>query len=301
VKRLTLVFATLALLGCGSGGGGGGGTTPAAARVATPTSSHVVVIVMENKEYGNVIGQSSAPYANSLARRYALLTHSYGVTHPSLPNYFALTAGTTFGVHTDCTSCQQSGTNLVDQLEAAGVSWKAYMGAMPSACFKGATSGRYAKKHNPFMYYPSVAGNPKRCAKVVPGARILPDAKAGRLPAFSFLSPDLCDDTHDCGVSSGDRFLADTVPTILSALGPHGFLILTYDEGSSNNHGGGQIATTIAGPPVKRGAKPGATYTHYSVLRTIEDAFRLKHLRHAGDAATKSISAAFKSGVPHLR
>ncbi len=218
---------------------------------------------MENKELGDVIGQSSAPYANALARRYTLLTNSYGVTHPSLPNYFALTAGTTFGVHTDCTSCQQSGANIADQLDSAGVSWKAYMGGMPRACFKGAFSGRYAKKHDPFMYYASVAGDPKRCARVVPGSRLLPDARAGRLPAFSFLSPDLCDDTHDCDVAAGDRFLADTVPTLLAALGPRGFLILTYDEGSSNAHGGGRIATTIAGPPreARREARRDPTRT----------------------------------------
>jgi hypothetical protein len=299
VKRLTLALATLALLGCGSSGGGSAAKPPPA--LASTSGSHVVVIVMENKEYGDVIGQSSAPYANSLASRYALLTHSYGITHPSLPNYFALTAGTTFGVHTDCTSCQQSGTNIVDQLESAGVSWKAYMGGLPRACFKGASSGRYAKKHDPFMYYPSVADDPKRCAKIVPGSQIMADARAGRLPAFSFLSPDLCDDTHDCDVGAGDRFLAGTVPTILNALGPRGFLVITYDEGSSNTHGGGRIPTTVAGPQVKRGAKPAATYNHYSVLRTVEDTFRLKHLRHAGDAGVKAFGAAFRNGLPQLR
>lgn len=296
MKRIALLAAALTLLGCGSSGG----DKPAAASAAT-SGSHVVIIVMENKEYGEVIGQSSAPYANSLARHYALLTHSYGVTHPSLPNYFALTAGTTFGVHTDCTTCQQTGGNIVDQLEAAGISWKAYMGGMPRACFKGATSGRYAKKHNPFMYYPSVADNPKRCAKVVPGSQIVSDARAGRLPRYSFLSPDLCDDSHSCPVGDGDRFLASTVPPILSALGPRGFLVLTYDEGSSNSHGGGRIPTVVAGPPVKRGAKPTTTYTHYSVLRTIEDALRLKHLRHAGDAGVKPLGAVFTHGVPRLR
>jgi phospholipase C len=256
---------------------------------------------MENKEHGSVIGSPSAPYTNALARRYASLTHMYGVTHPSLPNYFALTAGTTFGVTSDCTDCQQSGRNIADQLEAAKLSWRAYLGGMPSACFKGASSGRYAKKHNPFMYYPSVADNASTCKKVVPETQLARDLKAGHLPTFSFLAPDLCDDTHDCGVDSGDKYLARTVPPVLKALGPKGFLVLTYDEGSSNARGGGRIPTVIAGPGVKRGAKPSATYNHYATLRLIEDALRLPRLGHARDASVKSLGPAFKSGLPRLR
>ena len=291
---LTLV-AVFVLLGCGS--------TDAAkpAAVATDGKSHIFVIVMENKEQGDVIASPSAPYTNALARRYASLTHMYGVTHPSLPNYFALTAGTTFGVTSDCTDCQQTGRNIADQLEAAGVSWKAYLGGMPRACFKGAISGRYAKKHNPFMYYPSVADKPSRCKEVVPEAQLARDLKAGSLPTFSFLAPDLCDDTHDCGVDAGDKYLARVVPPVLKALGPKGFLVLTYDEGSSGAHGGGRIPTVIAGPGVKRGAKPPATYDHYSTLRLIEDALRLPRLGHARDASVKSPGAAFKSGAPRLR
>jgi hypothetical protein len=296
VKRAALLLAALFLLGCQS--------TDAAKpqlTVAADGKSHLFVIVMENKEYDAVIGSGDAPYFNSLARRYTSPTHFYGVRHPSLPNYLALTAGTTFGVTDDCTDCQQSGRNIVDQLEAAHVSWKAYMGGMPRACFKGASDGQYAKKHDPFMYYPSVANSGSRCAKVVPEKQLSRDLAAGRLPTYSFLSPGLCDDTHDCGVDQGDKYLGRIVPPILKALGPHGFLVLTYDEGTSTDHTGGRIATVIAGKGVKRGAKPAATYNHYSTLRTIEDALRLPHLRHAGDAGVKSLGAAFKAGVPRLR
>jgi pimeloyl-ACP methyl ester carboxylesterase len=263
----------------------------------------VVVIVMENKEFGQVIGSRSAPYTNALARRYALATRYYAVRHPSLPNYLALTSGSTLGVHSDCTNCQQSASSVADQLDAAGLSWKAYMGGMPSACFKGATSGRYAKKHDPFMYYRGVANDPARCAKVVPGGRLATDAKAGRLPAFSFVSPDLCDDSHDCPIGTGDRYLARTVPALLNALGPHGFLVLTYDEGSSNAgcctvaHGG-RIATVIAGPNVKPGAHMTTPVSHYSTLRTIEEALGLAPLRNAARAAP--LDAAFTS-PPRLR
>jgi hypothetical protein len=298
MKRLTPLLIALALLGCQSSSNA---ANPASAPAAASKSSHVFVIVMENKEYGDVIGSSSAPYVNALARRYAAPTRFYGVSHPSLPNYLALTAGTTFGVQSDCTDCQQSGASIVDQLESAGRSWKAYMGGMPQACFKGASSGGYAKKHDPFMYYRRVADNPARCAKVVPEARLAADLRAGRLPSYGFLAPSLCDDTHDCSVASGDSYLARIVPPILKGLGPHGFLVLTWDEGSSGTGGGGHIATVIAGPGVKRGARPASTYNHYSTLRTIEDALGLKHLGHAADAGVKSFGAAFRGGVPPIR
>lgn len=301
MKLMALVFA-LALLGCGSSG------AESPVSVAASKGSHVFVIVMENKEQSDVIGSPSSPYVTSLAHRFASAEHFYGVTHPSLPNYFALTAGTTFGVHSDCTGCQQSGRSIADQFEAAGVSWRAYMGGMPRACFTGAFSGQYAKKHNPFMYYRSVVGNPKRCAsRVVPEGRLAGDLRSGRLARFSFLAPGLCDDTHDCPVSTGDRYLARMVPPILKALGPHGFLVLTWDEGSSGSGccgglaQGGRIPTVIAGPGVRRGASLATPLTHYSTLRTIEDALALPRLRLAGDRRTKSLSSAFKSGLPRIR
>jgi hypothetical protein len=289
VRRFALIAAALVLIGCRS-------TEPA--QPAAASSSHVVVIVMENKEYGQVIGSPSSPYVNSLARRYASPTRFFGVAKPSLPNYFALTAGTTFGVRSNCTVCQQDGETIVDQLEAAGLSWRAYMGGMPRACFRGATSGPYAKKHNPFMYYRSVVASKARCGKVVPERRLSADLRAGRLPTYSFLTPDLCADTHDCPIATGDRYLSRVVPPLLRALGPRGFLVLTYDEGASNRRGGGHIPTVIAGPGVKRGARPAAVFDHYSTLRTIEDALGLEPLRRA--AAARPLDAAFRR-APRLR
>jgi phosphatidylinositol-3-phosphatase len=244
---------------------------------------------------------------NSLARRYASATGFFGVRHPSLPNYLALTAGTTFGVDSDCTDCQQDGESLVDQLEAARVSWKAYMGGMPSACFKGAASGEYAKKHDPFMYYRRVADDPARCAKVVPERMLAADVRAGRLPTFAFLSPGLCDDTHDCAVRQGDQYLSRVVPALLRELGPRGYLVLTWDEGGSDRGccggfaSGGQIPTVIAGAGVKRGASLAGPYTHYSTLRLIEDSFGLPRLRDAARPDVKSLRDAFTAGVPRLR
>jgi len=306
VRRVALLACALFACGCGSGGGGSGLTLAAPGPDASH-ASHVFVIVMENKEQGDVIGSSKAPFVSSLARRYASATGFFGVRHPSLPNYLALTAGTTFGVDSDCTDCQQDGESIVDQLEANGVSWKAYMGGMPSACFKGASSGQYAKKHNPFMYYRRVADDPARCAKVVPESALASDLRAGRLPAFAWLSPGLCDDTHDCGVDQGDQYLSRTVPAILAALGPRGYLVLTWDEGTSDRGccgglaAGGQIPTVIAGRGVRPGASLPGPFTHYSTLRLIEDSFGLPRLRDAARPEVKPLDAAFKAGPPRLR
>jgi phosphatidylinositol-3-phosphatase len=310
VRCVALLLCALFACGCGSGGdGGGGGLTLSAPPTARDQAgpSRVFVIVMENKEYGDVIGSSSSPFVNSLARRYASATGFFGVRHPSLPNYLALTAGTTFGVDSNCTDCQQDGESIVDQLEAAGVSWKAYMGGMPSACFRGAFSGQYAKKHDPFMYYRRVADDRARCAKVVPESVLAADVRAGRLPTFGFLTPGLCDDTHDCPLEQGDRYLARTVPAILAELGPRGYLVLTWDEGDSDRGccgglaAGGQIATVIAGAGVKRGASLPGPYTHYSTLRLIEDSLGLPRLREAARPEVKSLGDAFTHGVPSLR
>src|SRR3954447_8153248 len=296
LRSACAALAALAVAGCAS----------SATTHAAPSRSHVVVVMMENKERGSVIGSRSAPFVNRLARRYAAPQNYFGVAHPSLPNYLALLGGSTFGVHSDCTDCNQDATNLVDQLEHAGVSWKGYMEGMPRACFAGASSGRYAKKHNPFAYFDSITGDPARCAKVVPGSRLKTDLKRGRLPAFAFIVPDLCNDTHDCSVRHGDRYLSGLVPLLLRALGPNGFLVLAWEEGTSTagccggTARGGRVPVVVAGPRVRRGARPAAAYSHYSTLRTIEDAFGLPHLRTAGDRSTRPVDALFKS-PPRLR
>jgi phosphatidylinositol-3-phosphatase len=261
--------------------------------------SHVVVIVMENAEYGEVIGNPAAPYVNALARRYGLATQSYAITHPSLPNYLALTGGSTHGVTSDCTECHVSAVNIVDQLEAAGISWGAYLEDLPRPCFGGAGAGGYAKKHNPFAYYDDIARSPARCGKLVGFARLADGLRSGRLPTYVWISPNLCDDGHDCGVATGDRFLARTVPALLHELGPHGFLVITWDEGGSDRgccgaaHGG-HIATILAGPDVLSGARERGPVDHYGVLATIEEALGLPRLASANDPLAGRLTPLFR-------
>src|ERR671931_559638 len=248
--------AVLAIAACGGSEPERLLAVPPPPDLPTSSSSHVAVIVMENKEATDVLGSPSSPYVTRLAQRYGVATRSYAIRHPSLPNCLALTSGSTDGIVSDCTACHVAARNIVDQLEAAGISWKAYMEDLPGPCSEVATAGGYAKKHDPFMYYDDVAANPRRCRDVVPFDRLASDLRGGTLPTFAFISPNLCDDTHDCDVATGDRFLAGLVPRLLREIGPHGFVVLTWDEGSSDagccvDAHGGRIATIVAGPDVR--------------------------------------------------
>jgi len=150
---------------------------PEGFRAPSPTR-RIAVVVMENKEYGAVAGSPDAPYLNGLARRSAVAESYFAVTHPSLPNYLALIGGDTFGITSDCTGCHVSARNVVDQLKAAGITWKAYMDGVPRPCFTGSSAGRYAKKHNPFVYFDDIARDRARCSKIVPMTQLRADERA---------------------------------------------------------------------------------------------------------------------------
>jgi phospholipase C len=306
---LRLPFALVAALAalCGACGdsrpGHPLGVGPAAELRASPTS-HVVIVIMENKEAPEVIGSSAAPYETALARRYGYASASFAVTHPSLPNYIALTSGSTGGITSDCIGCQVGGPNLVDQLEAAHVSWRAYLEDYPGNCFTGAGSGGYVAKHDPFVHYDDVVSSPGRCADLVGFGALASDLRRSRLPTFAWITPNLCDDTHDCGVGAGDAFLARTVPALLRELGPAGFLVITWDEGTSDAGccggaaAGGHIATIVAGPGARRGAREAQAVDHYGVLATIEDALGLPRLRAAADPRNGSLRALLAHPLP---
>jgi hypothetical protein len=292
-----LIACAVALAACGSASSSAGPVqaNPAPiARLAGGPPAHVAVVLMENEEFGDVIGSSAAPFINSLAHRYALIRNLYAVSHPSLPNYLALTGGSTFGIDSDCTDCSVQATSLVDQLEQRHLSWKAYMEDLPHPCFTGAESGGYAKKHDPFTYYTRVTGTPARCRRIVPLTQLPGDEAQGRLPRFVWITPNLCHDMHDCDVSVGDRFLSALIPPLLRALGPRGLLFLVWDEGTSDNGccrlaAGGHVVGVVAGGLASPGAGLGTAVDHYSLLQTVEDLFRLPRLRGAACACTPSL------------
>ena len=293
---VTVLMALIA--GCGASGlrlGPVQRTASPSARMSGGAPAHVAIVVMENEEYGEIIGSRSTPYLNALARRSALASSMFSVTHPSLPNYLALTGGATFGIGSDCTGCSVGATSIVDQLERADISWKAYMEDLPRPCFTGAGADEYAKKHDPFAYYTRITRDPGRCARIVALTQLTTDERAHTLPRFIWISPNLCHDMHDCDPATGDRFLVKLLPPLLGSLGPRGLLFLTWDEGTSDDGccrlaSGGHIATIVAGPGARSGARLPSPADHYSVLQTIEDLFGLPRLRGAACACTPSLA-----------
>ncbi len=253
-----------------------------------PAFKHIFVIVLENKDYERILGGDHAPYMSSLAQQYGVAANYYGIRHPSLPNYLALIGGDTFGVTSNCTDCFVHAPNLVDQLETSGKSWKAYLEDMPGPCFVGDAPPLYRQKHNPFIYFDDIRTNPARCNKIVPFTQFAADVQSNTLPDFVWITPNMCNAMHDCPVGAGDSWLMHWVPEILQsqAWKDNGALFITFDEGKGaggccGNAAGGRIATLVISPLVRPGFTSDATYTHYSLLRTIEAAWQLPPLGQA--------------------
>lgn len=257
------------------------GRSTAAAPV--PPFAHVVVIVFENKESTRVLGNRAAPMFNAYGRRYARLTRYYGVTHPSLPNYVALVSGSTQGITTNCTDCVIDATSLADTIEASGRTWKTYAEGLPAPGFLGAFNGRYAKKHNPFAYFRGIAEDPARRARLVPLSQLGPDVRAGALPSFSLVVPDLCHSMHDCSVSVGDAWLRSQIGKFVKL--PNTVVFVVFDEGSTSIRGGGHTAALALGKAVRSGSRFTAVTSHYGILRTIEQAWGLPLLGHSAHVA----------------
>ncbi len=252
---------------------------------AVPAFSHVVVVVMENKESTQVIGNRAAPRLNALARRYALIPTYFAISHPSLPNYLALVSGSTQGVRTDCTSCSFGTRNLADTLDGAGKTWRTYAEGLPRPGFNGPWAGRYAKKHNPLLYFRNVTSQKRRRDRIVPLTQLRRDLAGGKLPDFLLVVPDLCHDMHDCSVPTGDAWLAKFLQPLLASkqlLG--GVVFVVFDEGVTREGGGGRVAALALGPAVTPHSRAVRASTHYGLLRTIEDAWGLPLLGRSTQA-----------------
>lgn len=258
----------------------------AAGRPAVPHFRHVVVVVFENEERGSVVGNLAAPTFNALARRYASLSDYTAVAHPSLPNYLALVSGSTQGIASDCTDCVAHGPSLADTLAARHLTWKTYAEGLPSPGFTGAQSGEYAKKHDPFVYFRRVVARPSWRRRIVPFADFARDVAHRTLPSFSLVVPNLCDDMHDCPVSTGDGWLRrEIVPVLTSPALRGGVVFVVFDEGTSSQGGGGWVDALALGPLVRPGASDARPTSHYGLLRTIEQAWGLPRLGESARAA----------------
>lgn len=245
---------------------------------------HVFIIMDENQPAVNIVGDTTyAPYLNTLINRYSLATNYSAITHPSLPNYLAITSGSTDGITTDCNppsaGCIVNVNNIASQLVAKGLSWKEYAESMPSDCYMF-NDGNYATKHVPFVYYQNIVSNKAYCnSHVVPYHNLLTDLKHNSTtPNFAFITPNLCNDMHNCSIAIGDSWLAQNVPIILNSkpfTTQNSILIITWDEGYQSDN---KVAAILAGSAIRAHFKSNLAYNHYSVLHTIEYIWGLKPL-----------------------
>ena len=283
MPRAALSALTLVIVS-GAGWAQHGSPVPAAAG-----APHVMLIVEENRSAPSVIGASDAPYINSLATTYGVATAAYGQAHPSLPNYLELISGSTQGVRDDGTGYSFAGPTLVDQMTQHGISWRAYMESMPATCFSGASAGTYAKKHDPFMYFTSITANAAQCRNVVPFTSLAADLASPQAPDFAWVTPNLCNDGHDCSTATADGWLASNLTAVLSSswFAEDGIVILTWDEGADSSGccgsaDGGRIVTIVIASAAHAHATLSQPVDHAGTLRTIEDVYGLPPL---GDAA----------------
>ena len=250
-----------------------GACTNAKTTTTPAPPNHVFLIVMENHSAQQAL---DGPFVASLAAKYGVANNYHAVAHPSVPNYLALSSGSTWGVRDDSYRVlprQDIGTELT----GAGVSWRAYMEGLTNAgCLDSPVP--YDPGHNPFAFYGG------QCpANVVPFSAFGPDLTANT-PRFSWISPDRCHDTHDCDPSVGDSWLRQEVAQITASAAwkSAGVLFITWDEddnAGSNNH----VLTLVIRPRMAHRASTNE-YTHYSLLASIEDLLGVKRLGNSAQA-----------------
>lgn len=271
-----MVLTAVVTLGLSSSAISPGGVPP------PPAFSHIWVIFMENHDFTQIIHNPDAPYINELATSYGLGARYYGVVHGSQPNYVAFFSGDQYGV-TGGSTPNLDAPNLVDQLEAHDRSWHVYAENFPGDCFNGVTSsggadgpGTYVRRHVPAMAFRDIRLNPQRCARVTSFASFDPAAAQ-----FELIVPNLTNNMHDGTIRQGDDFLRSFVPRIIgsSAWKEDGALFIVWDEGRET--GANRVPLLVIAPDVKPGFRSDVVHDHYSLLRTVEDAWNLGCLGHA--------------------
>lgn len=242
--------------------------------VRLPRPAHVVVVVEENKSPSKILGNAHAPYINALARSGALFTNSYGVAHPSQPNYLALFTG---DVNWNGDVCPERGVDpgvptLGGSLIRAHLSFAGYSEDLPKPGFAGCTAGDpdfgFSQKHAPWIGFHDVPPAADLPLSLLPAD--------DSLPTVAFIIPDLAHDMHSGSIAAADAWLRAHVGPIVSWSRTHDALvIITWDE--SDREFDNAIPTIFVGARVRPG-RYGERIDHYRVLRTVEDMYGLRPL-----------------------
>lgn len=282
---------------------------------------HVFIIMMENTGFDSLIGNPNAPWINAAAATYGVATNYFGVAHPSQPNYIAATSGSTNGVAND-NDTTINVSNIVDQLEAQGKTWKAYMQSLAlcngNLLAHACGNQLYERKHNPFVSYQDVQTNPARMANIVDFSAFATDLANNNVPDYVWISPDQCNDMHGRGgpssdpcnfgnvqglIATGDAFLSSTVSAIMSSQAWTGnsVIFITWDESDFTgsgpfgfgdtsgccdaNPGGGHVLALTISHSDHSARTSDVAYNHFSMLATIEGGWHLGCLANTCDTA----------------
>jgi hypothetical protein len=264
--------------------------TPPPAGQKSVQFGHVFLVVEENHNYSDVVASASMPYLNGLANKYGLATNYFANAHPSIPDYFMLTTGKTLTLIDALTpeTFPVSDDNVVRELLAAGKTWKSYAEDLPSVGYTGGDTGKYQVRHNPLAYLTDVQNSSAQVQNLVPFTQFAVDLPTANLPDYSFIVPNVCDDAHDCPLSTADAWLQANIDPIIQSpvFQKDGLLIIVFDEADTLDFtgGGGHVAAVIVSPLSKRGYKSDAFYQHQSVLRLTLEGLGITKL--PGDAAS---------------
>ena len=302
---LSLMFVSV--VGCG---GGGKTNTPAPTMTGNAfstsfTPDHVFLIVLENHSFSQVIGSPAMLYLNSLAAQHGLSSGYFANSHPSIGNYFMVTAGA-METNNDAFTGIVSDNNIVRALNGAGKTWKAYMESIPAVGYTGGDVYPYSKHHNPFVFFSDVLSSSVQVMSIVPFTRLASDVSAGTLPQFAFIGPNLIHDAHDCPggatatcpdsdkLATADNWLRANIDSLIQnpALANSVFII-TFDESVDTDvtNGGGNVPFILAGSHVKAGFRSATMYQHQSLLRTVLDLLKVSNMPNG--AATAPVMAEF--------
>ncbi|HXN77967.1 MAG TPA: alkaline phosphatase family protein [Candidatus Dormibacteraeota bacterium] len=263
---------------------------------AAATPPHVMIVLMENTSYEQIVGNSQMPFVNAQVVANGSVSTT-DLSHPSEPNYLGLTSGSIYDNPSDLTPQDETyaGPQLTDELAAAGVSWKAYMQDMPSACDLTDQFGpaNYDVNHNPFMYFNTVRSSAAQCNRVVPYPQLTTDLNGGTAPSFIWVTPNTIDDMHDGTPAQGDSFLKGLVTQVQASTWwtAGSRIIITWDEGVTTE----QVLTLVIGSAHGTAVVGG---NEYGTLRGLEEAYGVGLLGASANAANGDILPLLTGAAP---
>jgi hypothetical protein len=257
---------------------------------------HVVIVVMENQGASQALSDANIA---SIVKQAAWFSNYHAVSHPSLPNSLALVAGSTYGVTRDYVDTSIKRLSIISRLEQKGLTWKAYAEDYQGRCLKsdaGKSVTPNAKaaasstmRRVPFLSFAAVQNSPVRCGRVVNASQFMTDARAGKLPNYSFYSPNIVGVGSHTPAERSAVWLKQFVGSLqgTGAMDQRTLLMIVWDEGRGDDMRSNRALAMLLGPMITQG-RYSARLTHYSLLRTIEDNFGLLPVAD-GDATASPV------------